>query len=1344
MKTHQPLFRIILSLFLAWLVFQAAGHLYASESNRQIPDQLKTWEDWATWDDQDRAAPTPYQDATKHLSVWPSVLNLRVDQAAGQFDLTLTIFHDSWATLPGDLEVWPLEVKANGTPVPVVEHDGKPSVHLGTGAYHLTGGYRWDEMPQRIVIPQEIGVLSLNVEGKNIDAPTWDADGFLWLKRDRAEATDKDFLGIKIYRMIEDGIPMWLHTQVELSVAGKSREEDLRSILPEGWQLAMVDSPIPVAIDENGHMKAQVRAGKWVIHLDAFHMTPDVEFSFAAGATPLLKEELIAFKAAPDFRMVEVQDIPSIDVSQTTFPQEWRDLPVYHWETSSPFHLVERMRGMGLQKPAGLTITRELWMDENGQGLVFRDHISGQMQQIWRLDAAENQDLGSVRSAGQGQLITRNPSNGASGVEIRSRELDLEATGRMNRATDFSATGWRSDADSLQVTLNLPPGWRLFALFGADWVQGDWLTAWTLLDLFLLLIFTIAVYRLWGLGAGVLAFFAFGLAYHEPGAPRYLWLLLLIPLGLLKVVPLGRAHAWLVTLKYILVAALVLDLVPFVTAQVQQVLYPQLESTETAYDSFLGGMFAKRALITGMTDISASRGSFSVNAAAPETQQAEINSNLAYDSKARIQTGPAVPEWSWRTITFGWNGPVQASQKIYPILIPLWLHRLLSILRVVLLIALAWVLLDASRVRFAFSTKPASKVIAAALLALSLGWATPARAQIPDKDTLATLHDRLTETPDAYPKAAAIPTVSLSLRDRRVVMDAEIDTALAVAVPLPGRLPAWSPVNVVVDGKPEAALRRDDGYLWIALPAGVHQVHIEGLLPDVTEWEWTFELVPHHVVIDAPGWSFSGVRADGIPEQQVFFTLKQKSTGTEASYDRQELHTIAALDRHLELGLVWQVHTEISRLSPADRAISIRVPLLPGEKVLSSNVIPQDGFIDVRLGANEKSFIWDSELTIADHLSLATKADDAWVERWYLVASPVWNVAISGLAPVFEATAPNLIPVWHPWPGEKVDLAISRPEAISGATVTVHNVNHSVTLGSRQRTSQLDLQLQCSLGEDFGIELPAQTDITSLTQNGTAIPVRKDELRLIVPLQPGEQKISVQWTTDTPLGLYASTDQVRLPVESANITTVLNVPENRWILWTNGPLRGPAVQFWVIIICSLIGAQILARLRSSPLTTLEWTLLGLGLTQVDLFGLIVVAWLFLLVWRGTESFQKLRPWLYNLSQLFLLGLTGISLLLFLNVLGCGFLGHPKMFIEGNDSYGSFLQWYQAHANDTLPLPGCLSISIWWYRLLMLAWALWLASSLIRWLSWGWSQFSKGGLSHKSPKKVVAPPALPNG
>ena len=36
------------------------------------------------------------------------------------------------------------------------------------------------------------------------------------------------------------------------------------------------------------------------------------------------------------------------------------------------------------------------------------------------------------------------------------------------------------------------------------------------------------------------AFAAFGLAYHEPGAPRFSWLFLLIPVALVTVLPAGR------------------------------------------------------------------------------------------------------------------------------------------------------------------------------------------------------------------------------------------------------------------------------------------------------------------------------------------------------------------------------------------------------------------------------------------------------------------------------------------------------------------------------------------------------------------------------------------------------------------------------------------------------------------------------------------------------------------------------------------------------------------------------------------------------------------------------------
>lgn len=1304
----------------------------------KIPTPLQPWEGWVLWGKEAESSPSSYLDGKTPISFWPSRLSLVVEPSAGRFDMEVAVYAESWVPLPGGRDLWPLEVKVNGQPVPVLMRDDRPAIRLPIGTARLEGVFRWSEIPQSVPVPREIGLLALTLNGQPVESPAWDAQGGVWLKREATtEETDKNFLAVKVYAMLEDGIPLWWYSEIELVVSGKSREEDIGSVLPQGWKLAEVNSPIPVAVDEDGRLKAQVRAGKWKIRLAAFRLDNPTSIRFAEGAKPAVTDELVAFQAAPDFRMVDIMGPPSVDVSQTVFPEQWATLPVYRWDTATEFRIEERMRGMGTKKPESLKITRQWWLDESGRGLTFRDEISGVMQQIWRLDAARGQDLGSVRSNGEGQLITRSPQNGAPGVEIRTRNLQLEATGRVNELKELSATGWQADADNLGVTLNLPPGWRLFALFGPDWVKGDWLTAWTLLDIFLLLVFTFAVFRIWGVLPAIIAFLAFSLSYHEVGAPRYLWLALLVPLALLRVVPAGGAHSALAFLKWLVTFALVLVLVPFVVQQVQQALYPQMEALGDSAGhtaSFSASDYANQSL----NAIASSRSDSSYPSAPAKAAKGKSENNLAYDTKARIQTGPGVPDWAWRSVSFGWDGPVTATQDVSPIFIPVWLERCLSVLRVVLLLALAAILLSANRWRAVlFGKVPKAAALALVLLA---GGNSSALAQFPDQEMLNTLRDRLLEKSDAFPNAADISSVTLTLTGRKLVMDAEIHVAARCAVPLPGRLPTWSPIGVQVAGRPEpAALRRDDGYLWLVLPEGVHRVRVEGLLSDATEWEWTFLLKPHRVTINAPDWTFSGVKPDGVPEQQVFFALKQKATSGQASYDRQDYQTVAVVERNIELGLVWQVRTTVTRLSPAGKAVSLRIPLLPGENVLTGSIVPDGGFVEVRLGAHEPSFSWESELSVTNDLKLASKATDSWVERWRLVASPVWNVGMSGLVPIFEPNDPELVPVWHPWPGEGVDLTISRPEAIAGSTVTVNKANHEISLGQRQRTSKLDLSLRCSLGEDFLVELPGSAEITSLKHNEQDIPVRKDGGKLVIPLRPGEQTISIGWKENLPLDFEAKIGTVKLPVESANITTEINVPDNRWVLGTYGPLRGPAVQFWSVLVCALLAAFILGRLGCSPLRTTAWMLLVIGLTQIPLpLALVVIGWLFLLEARGGETYQRLAPVLYNLSQLIIVGVTIVAICILIAVVGEGLLGNPEMFIQGNGSWRSQLICYEARSGGVLPQPGCFSVSIWWYRLLMLGWALWLAASLIKWLRHGWMQFGKGGFIRRGDPATPPP------
>jgi hypothetical protein len=48
-----------------------------------------------------------------------------------------------------------------------------------------------------------------------------------------------------------------------------------------------------------------------------------------------------------------------------------------------------------------------------------------------------------------------------------------------------------------------------------------------------------------------------------------------------------------------------------------------------------------------------------------------------------------------------------------------------------------------------------------------------------------------------------------------------------------------------------------------------------------------------------------------------------------------------------------------------------------------------------------------------------------------------------------------------------------------------------------------------------------------------------------------------------------------------------------------------------------------------------------------------------------------------------------------------------------------------------------SVSIWLYRLAMLAWSLWIAQALLGWLRWGFRQWSAGGhwLRLRAPRRA---------
>ena len=1315
-----------------------------------VPEALQPWTGWVLRGVDDRNSPPLFSDAAQRLKLWASSLTLEVGPEGGTFNGKVQAFDQAWLTLPGGAEIWPQEVMLNGAPVAVLTRDQRPSVLLAAGLHELSGRFRWQGLPEKLPVPPSFGMLALKVEGQPVDSPDQESDGTLWLKRTRSESAERDFLSLQVYRLIEDGIPVLLQTEIELSVAGKSREEDLGQALPEGWLLSAVESPLPCAVEENGRIKAQVRAGKWQIRLTAFRTSPPAEFRYAAGVKPLTETELIGLKAAPELRVIELRGTTPVDVSQTTFPERWRQLPVHLWETNLPFQIEEKMRGMGAEQPPGLAFTREFWLDEAGGMATYRDILTGTSQRTWRLDAAPGHDLGAVKIGGQGQLITRNPLTQAHGVEVRTRQLRLEATGRAPFDGAIPATGWMSDADGLRATLHLPPGWRLLAVSGPEWSRGDWLTAWSLLDVFLLLIFSLAVMRLRGWLAGGVALAGLILSWQEPGAPRWTWFALVGLLALWRVVPRG---GWAARGVLVGIGAAVLGFayvaVPFLSQQLTGMMFPQVEKVVQQGEPMVqGGAAGGVDLMPGGGTGSLDGQGTSRSRMAGESRKPAIKSNMVYDKKAQIQTGPALPEWEWRTVQFGWEGPVAAGETIRPILLSSAIQRVLMGIRLVLLGLLAWFLWqgrpgrpDKSRpVPAVPSAAPAAALLLAGLFFGGLSdqgraqEAAPAPAApaapaavFPPEILLGALRGELLKPGEAFPGAAEIPRVKLTLTDRVLTMEATIHAAAFCAVPLPGRLPAWSPVSVMLDGQPATAVVQRENYLWIALPPGTHQVSVRGAIPASSEWLWAFLLKPREVEIEAPGWTVTGVKPGGIPEAQVFFARQQAAPGAAAAYDQRDFNARVLVERHLELGLVWQVRTTVRRLSAPGKALAFSLPLLPGERILTGEVVPAGGRVEVRLGAQDGEFAWESELPVQPLITLAAEKTDRWTERWHLEASPVWNVALSGLAPVFTPGGSDLIPSWQPWPGETVTLTVNRPEPVSGETATVRRVGRVITLGAQRRSTILTLEVEASVGRDFPVLLPPGAGIKSLELLGKPTPVRREGDRVIIPVRPGGQEIKLEWQEAGELPFTASAGPVSLPVESSNITTTMKLPENRWLLWARGPRQGPAIRFWAVLAAALLIAMVLGRVPLSPLKPSQWLLLLPGLTQIHLAaGGFFVVWLFWMAWRGTKG-PPLPRWLFNLNQLALLAGAGVAALTLMAVLHTGLMGRPTMFILGEGSWRNSLQWFEGRSPALLPAPEVFSVSIWVYRGLMLAWSLWLAVTLLGYTGRAWRDFSTGGL-----------------
>ena len=326
------------------------------------------------------------------------------------------------------------------------------------------------------------------------------------------------------------------------------------------------------------NLQVQLRPGEWTLSLTSRALGDVTEFTLPASEAPWPQEEVWVFATDNTMRQVQVKGINSIDPNQTRLPNNWKTLPAYLLHANKTLALNIIHRGGAKTGRDELQLHRHMWLDYDGDGYTLLDKLKGTIQQKSRLNVLPNIELGRVSVNQQPQFITQD-DNGNTGVEIRRTQIALEAESRYEgNRSDIPISGWQQSLNTVNTTLHLPPGWRIFSIRGTDNVPRSWIQQWSLLDLFLVLIISLAAGQLFNWRWTGFAVLTLALTWHETGAPAYIWLNLLAAIALLRVLPAGRLKKILQSYRVLSLFALAFILLPYVINTVRISIYPQLET----------------------------------------------------------------------------------------------------------------------------------------------------------------------------------------------------------------------------------------------------------------------------------------------------------------------------------------------------------------------------------------------------------------------------------------------------------------------------------------------------------------------------------------------------------------------------------------------------------------------------------------------------------------------------------------------------------------------------------------------------------------------------------------------
>lgn len=560
-------------------------------------------------------------------------------------------------------------------------------------------------------------------------------------------------------------------------------------------------------------------------------------------------------------------------------------------------------------------------------------------------------------------------------------------------------------------------------------------------------------------------------------------------------------------------------------------------------------------------------------------------------------------------------------------------------------------------------------------------------------------------------------------------------------------LPALAGGQWVAKSSEARLARLKDGSTGYWVDAGVTKFSF-GIAPLSSDVLLNFTKAPKHVSKSTKGWLVV------YPEQGLVNSIQIKKdvktdTASPAAKDGQgigpkfEAPLFMDIQRHFSFDANGAEITSVfTRLSPVDKPSSTTHSLFVGEKLLTESAQNSSNkTMKIEFAAGERQSTIRSRWDYKGGIELAASIVPDRRETWMVSA---WNKAplsFVGVDPV--STSENaLASTFLPKPGEKLSIKPEMIVPVDGAQVAIDSSSLRQTTGTVRVEHAWAIRARSTIASPLEVKVPENWKLEKAGNNGVQTSPTKKGDGYVLDLMPGTNSIDLSFSEERKTAGIERAPKLAISAATANIIWKMSVPNDEWVLFTWGPLMGPAVLIWGVLIAMVILSFALSKMVKSEFAPNfgGWIALLVPLSVLSPWSaLVVVAFVIAMDFKRARS-GEVKDAAWNGFQFLLMLLGVLSSFILMSGVYSGLLGVPNMMVVGNGSNANLLNWYSDRSMHEASVgmsahfdAGAVLAPIWVWRIIMLGWAIWIAATVAKRIPKMWAVLTLGGFWRRSEK-----------